>query len=84
MGATHSDLSKRSLESLPMSVIHDQVAINDWYVVAHKADVVRGRLSPVKLLEQELVLWRSEGALHAWRDQCPHRGTRLSLGVVER
>ena len=65
-----------------MSVIHDQAAINDWYVVAHAADVVRGRLSPVKLLEQELVLWRSEAALHAWRDQCPHRGTRLSLGSL--
>ena len=65
-----------------MGRINDQVALDDWYVVAHAADVVRGRLSPVKLLEQELVLWRSEAGLHAWRDQCPHRGTRLSLGSL--
>jgi phenylpropionate dioxygenase-like ring-hydroxylating dioxygenase large terminal subunit len=37
----------------------------------------------VKLLDQELVLWQdSTGAVHAFADQCPHRGARLSLGRV--
>jgi phenylpropionate dioxygenase-like ring-hydroxylating dioxygenase large terminal subunit len=27
-------------------------------------------------------LWRSDHGLHAWRDLCLHRGTRLSLGKV--
>jgi phenylpropionate dioxygenase-like ring-hydroxylating dioxygenase large terminal subunit len=37
----------------------------------------------VKLLDQELVLWRDlSGAVHAFADQCPHRGARLSLGRV--
>jgi phenylpropionate dioxygenase-like ring-hydroxylating dioxygenase large terminal subunit len=38
---------------------------------------------PVRLLGQDLVLWRDiEGRAHAWADRCPHRGTRLSLGRV--
>jgi len=37
----------------------------------------------VRLLSQDLVLWRdAAGAAHAWADRCPHRGTRLSLGHV--
>jgi phenylpropionate dioxygenase-like ring-hydroxylating dioxygenase large terminal subunit len=32
---------------------------------------------------EELALWRSaDGAVQAWEDRCPHRGTRLSLGQV--
>ncbi len=37
----------------------------------------------VKLLGLELVLWRDQaGKVHAFADQCPHRGARLSLGRV--
>jgi phenylpropionate dioxygenase-like ring-hydroxylating dioxygenase large terminal subunit len=37
----------------------------------------------VSLLEQAIVLWRDgSGAAHAWADQCPHRGAKLSLGRV--
>ncbi len=37
----------------------------------------------VKLLDQELVLWRAQDdAVHAFANQCPHRGARLSLGRV--
>ncbi|MFN3738189.1 Rieske 2Fe-2S domain-containing protein [Hydrogenophaga sp.] len=42
----------------------------------------------VELLGQALVLWREPGhegeagVVHAWADQCPHRGARLSLGRV--
>lgn len=36
-----------------------------------------------QLLTQPLVLWRdAQGTAHAWADQCPHRGARLSLGRV--
>ena len=35
------------------------------------------------LLGEPLVLWRdADGAAHAFADQCPHRGARLSLGRV--
>ena len=38
----------------------------------------------VTLLGEELVLWRdAAGAVHAFDDRCPHRGTKLSLGRVQ-
>jgi phenylpropionate dioxygenase-like ring-hydroxylating dioxygenase large terminal subunit len=38
----------------------------------------------VTLLGADLVLWRSAaGAVHAFDDLCPHRGTKLSLGRVQ-
>jgi phenylpropionate dioxygenase-like ring-hydroxylating dioxygenase large terminal subunit len=37
----------------------------------------------VRLLEEDIVLWRAGEKIHAWRDLCLHRGTRLSLGRVE-
>ena len=36
-----------------------------------------------QLLGESVVLWRdAQGVAHAWADQCPHRGARLSLGRV--
>lgn len=53
-----------------------------WHPVAALADVQAQPLA-VQLLGLRLVLWRDEaGAVHAWADQCPHRGARLSLGRV--
>jgi phenylpropionate dioxygenase-like ring-hydroxylating dioxygenase large terminal subunit len=53
-----------------------------WHPVAALADV-QAQPVAVQLLDQNLVLWRDEaGAVHAWADQCPHRGARLSLGRV--
>jgi len=39
--------------------------------------------APVKLLDEDIVLWRVGDRIHAWRDLCIHRGTRLSLGSVQ-
>ena len=53
-----------------------------WHPVAALTEVQAQPLA-VQLLGQSLVLWRDEaGAVHAWADQCPHRGARLSLGRV--
>jgi phenylpropionate dioxygenase-like ring-hydroxylating dioxygenase large terminal subunit len=53
-----------------------------WHPVATLAGV-QAQPVAVQLLDQSLVLWRDEaGAVHAWADQCPHRGARLSLGRV--
>ena len=53
-----------------------------WHPVAALTDV-QAQPVAVQLLDQSLVLWRDEaGAVHAWADQCPHRGARLSLGRV--
>ncbi|WP_295960244.1 aromatic ring-hydroxylating dioxygenase subunit alpha [Rhodoferax sp.] len=53
-----------------------------WHPVAASADLA-GEPVSVVLLEQAVVLWRdAAGVAHAWADQCPHRGARLSLGRV--
>jgi len=53
-----------------------------WHPVAALTDV-QAQPVAVQLLDQNLVLWRDEaGTVHAWADQCPHRGARLSLGRV--
>jgi phenylpropionate dioxygenase-like ring-hydroxylating dioxygenase large terminal subunit len=53
-----------------------------WHPVA-LADAVTDAPVAAVLLEQPLALWRDDhGAVHAWADQCPHRGARLSLGKV--
>jgi phenylpropionate dioxygenase-like ring-hydroxylating dioxygenase large terminal subunit len=59
----------------------DPVLICEWHPVARVADLSVGVIA-VCLLETELVLWRSPQGLAAWRDRCPHRGARLSLGWV--
>ena len=53
-----------------------------WHPVLASAALADKPL-PVVLLEQEVVLWRdAQGRAHAWADQCPHRGAKLSLGAV--
>jgi phenylpropionate dioxygenase-like ring-hydroxylating dioxygenase large terminal subunit len=64
-------------------VLRDPVLLDDWHVVAYAPDLAEGKPLGVRLLDEDLVLWRADGAIHAWRDLCLHRGTRLSLGHVE-
>lgn len=53
-----------------------------WHPVTH-SEAVADRPLAVRLLSQDLVLWRdAQGTAHAAPDRCPHRGTRLSLGRV--
>ena len=53
-----------------------------WHPVALCDDVVHQPLA-VTLLQRDVVLWRdASGSVHAWADQCPHRGARLSMGQV--
>lgn len=61
----------------------DPMLFNDWLPVANCTEVSNGELKAIRLLGQNLVLWRSnDGDAHAWQDRCPHRGSRLSLGHV--
>jgi phenylpropionate dioxygenase-like ring-hydroxylating dioxygenase large terminal subunit len=58
---------------------------NQWHVVAQSEQVTAEQPIPVKLLGEELVLWRDgDGIIHAWKDYCGHRGARLSLGCVKK
>lgn len=64
-------------------MIDDPVLLNDWHVAAYVPDLPVGKPVAVRLLDEDLVLWRVNGRTHAWRDLCVHRGTKLSLGRVE-
>jgi phenylpropionate dioxygenase-like ring-hydroxylating dioxygenase large terminal subunit len=53
-----------------------------WHPVAQAHDVGAAPLA-VQLLGRAVVLWRDRSkAVHAWADQCPHRGAKFSLGQV--
>jgi phenylpropionate dioxygenase-like ring-hydroxylating dioxygenase large terminal subunit len=62
---------------------NNAVLLKDWYPVARSDAVGEGELCAVRLLGEDLVLWRAGGQAVAWLDLCIHRGTRLSLGKVE-
>jgi len=55
-----------------------------WHPVAYGHEVKESEPYGTKLLDEALVIWRSnDGVPHAMRDLCIHRGTALSLGWVK-
>jgi len=63
-------------------MLNDPVLWNDWHVVARASGFGLGEVRASRLLGVDLVLWRNRDGIHAWRDQCRHRGAKLSLGKV--
>ena len=64
--------------------LNDPLLLNEWLAVAWTSSVPANKLEPVRVLGHDLVLWRSDDGLHAWRDLCVHRGAKLSLGRISR
>jgi len=64
-------------------MITDQVIVNDWHAVYRAADLAEGEVRKVRLLGEDLVIWRSGGRAMAWMDLCIHRGARFTKGWVE-
>ncbi|MBO0683927.1 MAG: aromatic ring-hydroxylating dioxygenase subunit alpha [Candidatus Dormibacteraeota bacterium] len=64
-------------------MVEDPLLFDDWHVVAYAEDLPEGQPVSVKLLGEDMVLWRVGERVHAWRDLCIHRGAKLSLGRVE-
>ncbi len=64
-------------------MLTDPILVNDWHVVAYAPELPEGQPRAVRLLDEDIVLWRVGERVHAWRDLCLHRGTRLSLGSVQ-
>jgi phenylpropionate dioxygenase-like ring-hydroxylating dioxygenase large terminal subunit len=54
-----------------------------WHPVAVSSDV-QDKPKAIVLLGTDVVLWRTEDGIHAFKDLCIHRGTRLSLGWVDK
>lgn len=64
-------------------MIADPVVVEDWHAIARSEDVQENKITPARLLCEDLILWRCGGEVKAWQDLCIHRGTRLSLGRIE-
>lgn len=57
-----------------------EVLARCWYPVALSTEVTDAAPVPARLLDQELVLYRTASGLTAAADLCVHRGAPLSLG----
>jgi nitrite reductase/ring-hydroxylating ferredoxin subunit len=56
---------------------------NQWYVIGLSEEVKKGKKQAVKLLGQDIVVWRrSDGSLAAIDARCPHMGASLAVGRV--
>src|SRR5450432_1701756 len=66
-----------------LKMIDDPVLLNDWHAVVRASELKIGSTQSAKLLDRELVIWRSRDGVHAWLDVCVHRGAKLSLGKVQ-
>ena len=62
--------------------VKDPLLLNEWFAAAWNSSVSPETLLPVRMLGQDIVLWRDGQGLHAWRDLCVHRGAKLSLGRI--
>lgn len=60
----------------------DPILVNDWHPVAHVKHLTESNPLSVRLLGEQVVVWRAGDEIMAWQDLCIHRGTRLSLGQV--
>ena len=65
-----------------MTVTRDPVLFNDWHPLCTIEQLQHEAIFSARLLDEDILVWRGEDGLHAWRDRCVHRGTRLSLGRV--
>ncbi len=55
-----------------------------WYPVHESGELPRGRAKPIRILSENLTLYRGEdGIARVVAHRCPHRGTQLSVGFVE-
>jgi phenylpropionate dioxygenase-like ring-hydroxylating dioxygenase large terminal subunit len=65
------------------SALLDPLLRRQWLAIAWSPEVLAGKPLARQALGVEVVLWRSSGAVHCWRDLCIHRGAKLSLGTVK-
>lgn len=54
-----------------------------WHPVAFSRDVPDDAPVAVRLLDEDLVLYRTSAGIVAAKDLCLHRGTKLSLGTLD-
>jgi phenylpropionate dioxygenase-like ring-hydroxylating dioxygenase large terminal subunit len=63
--------------------IEDPLLVNEWHPVLASAGLTGEKPVGIRLLGNDIVVWRCEGRAVAWQDLCIHRGARLSMGRVQ-
>jgi phenylpropionate dioxygenase-like ring-hydroxylating dioxygenase large terminal subunit len=63
-------------------MINDPILINDWHPVATIAQLNTTPILSVRLLGEDIVLWKSGNEYMAWQDLCVHTGSKLSGGKI--
>jgi phenylpropionate dioxygenase-like ring-hydroxylating dioxygenase large terminal subunit len=63
-------------------MLNDPILINEWHVVALAEHLPPDKPLGVRLLDEDIVVWRVGDQILAWQDLCVHRGTKLSLGKI--
>jgi phenylpropionate dioxygenase-like ring-hydroxylating dioxygenase large terminal subunit len=63
-------------------MIKDPVLINDWHPVAATSQLSSQPILSIRLLGEDIVLWKSGNHYMAWQDLCIHRGSKLSGGKI--
>src|SRR5580658_1087973 len=58
-------------------MIDDPILLDDWHAVALASQVSDAAPVPVRLLENDLVLWSNRDGIHVWRVLCIHRVSKL-------
>jgi len=78
----HSEIGCLTLLMPENLGLNDPLLLNEWFPVAWTSSLPENKLQPMRMLGHDLVLWRSNGSVHAWKDLCIHRGAKLSLGKI--
>ncbi len=63
-------------------MLQDPVLLNEWHPVGSLSQLETENPLGIRLLGEDVVVWRSDQTVLAWQDLCVHRGTKLSLGKV--
>ncbi len=57
----------------------DPVLLNEWHPVALANTLTTNHILSLRLLGQQIILWRTDAGIAAWEDLCPHRATPLAI-----
>ncbi|WP_298836607.1 aromatic ring-hydroxylating dioxygenase subunit alpha [uncultured Roseobacter sp.] len=76
--ASHTDLPRHCT----FSESDWRILAGFWHPIAFCHEIA-DRPVPARLLDVDLVVWRTAGGISVARDLCPHRGTRLSAGRID-
>lgn len=77
-----TDVSAERPPSPFESYFEDPYLSHEWLILCRSSDLPDGKVKSAMAMGEPLVLWRAHGKVHAWRDLCIHRGSKLSRGKV--